>query len=317
MKGPPCGLRREPPMLPLAGGASSCPTCGRRQKREARVQALETVTVVFVAYDSGAVIARAVGSVPTSAEVVIVDNASPEGTGFMDRLPRPARLVRMPRNAGFGAACNAGARAASGSHVLFLNPDAELEEGALDALLDAARRYGQGLFMPSIVGENGRLMRKEGSILQPVPRARRLKEDEIAGDYCTRFVHGAAFLAERDLFLAMGGFDERIFLYHEDDDLALRALERRLPIIVVRDARVRHGGGKSSTPSLSRTFAVNRLKKRSELYLRRKYGQAPALAADAAKLVGGCLLAAFTFDAHRFMIRAGKLRGLFDPAKDG
>lgn len=302
MKGPPAGLRGARPVLSLADGTEG-----------ARVQGSESVSVVFVTYDSGAVIGRAVASVPAGAEVIVVDNASPEGTAFMERLPRPARLVAMPRNMGFGTACNAGARAATGRFVLFLNPDAELEAGAIEALLAAADAYGPALLMPSIVGENGRLMRKEGSIFQPVPRARRLREEEIAGDYCTRFVHGAAFLVARDLFLDMGGFDEGIFLYHEDDDLALRALARRLPIIVVGAARVRHGGGKSSTPSHARTFAVNRLKKQSERYVRAKYGRPAAVGADAAKLVGGCLLAALTFDTHRFMIRAGKLRGLFDP----
>lgn len=277
------------------------------------MQGLEAVTVILVSYDSGAVIGRAVGSVPRETPVVIVDNASPEGTGFMAGLPRAAELVALPRNLGFGTACNAGARAATTPYLLFLNPDAELEAGALDRLLAAAALYGPGFLMPAIVGENGRLMRKEGSILEPVPRARRLKEEEIAGDYCTRFVHGAAVLVARDLFLAMGGFDERIFLYHEDDDLALRALARKLPIIVVREARVRHGGGKSSTPRLSRTFAINRRKKQSELYVRRKYGHPVPRWRDAVTLASGCALALATFDFHRVAIRAGKLRALFDP----
>lgn len=276
------------------------------------MQALDSVSVVLVSYDSGAVIGQAVASVPLEAEIIIVDNASPEGTGFMEELARPATLLPMAGNMGFGTACNVGARAARGRHVFFLNPDAVLEEGALATLLAAAGRYGPGLLMPSIVGENGRLMRKEGSIFQPVPRGRRLKEQEIAGDYCTRFVHGAAFLVERDLFLDMGGFDERIFLYHEDDDLALRAEARQLPIIVVPEARVRHGGGKSSAPSLKRTFAVNRLKKQSELYLRRKYGKPVAFLADFLRLVGGCALAMLTLDRHRLMIRAGKLAALLD-----
>lgn len=273
---------------------------------------LENITVILVSYDSGAVIGRAVESVPPQVPVIIVDNASPEGTAFMEGLPRQARLLPLPRNMGFGTACNAGARAAVTRYVMFLNPDAVLEHGALDRLLDAAEQYGPALLMPAIVGDNGRLMRKEGSILEPVPRARRLREDEIAGDYCTRFVHGAAVLVERELFLAMGGFDERIFLYHEDDDLALRALQRKLPIIVARAARVRHGGGKSSTPRLSRTFAINRLKKQSEQYLRRKYGRPVALWRDAAVLAGGCVLAAVMLDFHRVAIRAGKLRAVFD-----
>lgn len=282
------------------------------------------VSVILVSYNSGAVIGRAVASVPEGCEVIVVDNASPQGTGFMDGLARPARLIALPRNLGFGSACNEGARAARGEYVFFLNPDAALAPGALDRLVAAERAYGPAILMPSILSDTGRPMRKEGSILEPVPRAARLKAEEIAGDYCTRFVHGAAFLMKRAEFLALGGFDEQIFLYHEDDDLALRALARDLPIIVVPQAQVSHSGGKSSTPSWGATFAINRYKKRSELYVRRKYGRQPQMATDALRLVGGCLLALATLDMHRFMIRAGKLAGLLDgpraptgPGRDG
>ncbi|TCT07583.1 GT2 family glycosyltransferase [Aquabacter spiritensis] len=278
---------------------------------------LDDVSVILVSYDSGAVIGTAVASVPAPCEVVIVDNASPGGTGFMDHFARPARLVAMPRNAGFGAACNAGARVAGGRFVLFLNPDAVLAPGALERLCAAVARYGTGLFMPAIEGENGRLMRKEGAIFQPVARRRRLREEEIAGDYCTHFVHGAAFLVERATFLEMGGFDERIFLYHEDDDLALRAQARHLPIIVVPDARVVHAGGKSTSPGWRRTFWINREKQRSERYLRHKYRRPSSFSGDLARLLGGCLLAALTLDGHRLMIRAGKLAGLLERTPPG
>ncbi|OYX68747.1 MAG: hypothetical protein B7Y95_19700 [Rhizobiales bacterium 32-66-11] len=282
------------------------------------------VSVILVSYNSGAVIGRAIASVPEGCEVIVVDNASPQGTGFMDGLARPARLIALPRNLGFGTACNEGARAARGEYVFFLNPDAALAPGALDLLIAAERAYGPAILMPSILSDTGRPMRKEGSILEPVPRAARLKAEEIAGDYCTRFVHGAAFLMKRAEFLALGGFDEQIFLYHEDDDLALRALARDLPIIVVPLAQVSHSGGKSSPPSWSATFAINRYKKRSELYVRRKYGRQPQMMKDALRLAGGCLLALATLDMHRFMIRAGKLAGLLDgpraptgPRRDG
>lgn len=276
------------------------------------------VTVIFVTYDSGAVIGRAVASVPQACPVVIVDNASPGGTPWAAALDRPVDLVEMGRNAGFGTACNAGAGRAATPFVLFLNPDAQLAPGALAALLEAARRYGpDAILMPAIVGETGRLMRKEGTILEAVPRHARLKEEEIAGDYCTRFIHGAAFMMRREAFAALGGFDEAIFLYHEDDDLSLRALARRMPIVVVRAARVVHAGGGSSRPSLKRTFRINRAKKHSELYVLAKHGRRPAPALDFAWLAGGCLLALACLDPHRLMVRAGKLAGLLDGPSGG
>lgn len=272
-----------------------------------------SVSVVFVSYNSGAVLPRAIASVPDKTQVVVVDNASPEGIAWADTATRAFDLVPMARNVGFGAACNAGARAARGDYVLFLNPDAVLAEEALPALLSAVKRYGDpAIFMPAITGENGRPMRKEGSILEPVPRKRRLKADEIVGDYCTRFVHGAAFLMERRAFLALGGFDEAIFLYHEDDDLALRARAQGIPIIVVSDANVRHAGGKSSSPSWRQTFRVNRFKKQSERYVRAKYAASKGIGVELLYLLGGCLLSLLMLDVHRLMIRSGKIAGLFD-----
>ncbi|GGF53883.1 glycosyl transferase [Azorhizobium oxalatiphilum] len=272
-----------------------------------------SVSVVFVSYNSGGVLPRAIASVPETHQVVVVDNASPEGTNWVEGLQRPVDLLRLETNRGFGTACNAGARAARGDYVLFLNPDAVLEAGTIPTLLEAVKRYGDpGIFMPSIIGENGRPMRKEGSILEPVPRKRRLKAQEMVGDYCTRFVHGAAFLMERRAFLAMGGFDEAIFLYHEDDDLALRALRSYIPITVVADARVVHAGGKSSTASWRQTFRISRFKKHSERYVLGKYGASRGKAAECLYLAAGCLLSVLMFDIHRLMIRSGKIAGLFD-----
>lgn len=271
------------------------------------------VTVVFVTYNSGAVIGRAVASVPDDCAVIIVDNASPDGTAWRAALARPAEIFEMPANAGFGTACNVGARRARTPFVLFLNPDAELAPDAVDRLVEAARRYGgPAILMPAITGENGRLMRKEGSIFEKVPRRARLVPEEIAGDYCTRFVHGAAFLVAREAFLGLGGFDEAIFLYHEDDDLSLRALERKIPIVVVTAARVVHAGGRSSKPSFAQTFRVNRAKMHSELYVRQKYHRTISRAGRLAVLGAGCLLALACFDLHRFAIRAGKAAGCLD-----
>lgn len=272
------------------------------------------LTVVFVTYNSGAVIARAVESVPGDCDVVIVDNASPEGTPWRAQLSRPARVVEMGRNAGFGTACNAGARQAVTPYVMFLNPDAVLAGDAIDQLFAAAVRYGdEAILMPTIWGEDGKRMRKEGTIFEAVPRRARLKSEEIAGDYCTRFIHGAAFMVRRDAFLAMGGFDEGIFLYHEDDDLSLRAIARHMPIVVVNGAQVVHAGGRSSTPSFAQTFAINRFKQHSERYVRAKYRRPRSRALVALKLLGGCVLAGLLLNPHRVAVRAGKLRGLFDP----
>ena len=58
----------------------------------------------------------------------------------------------------------------------------------------------------------------------------------------------------RDLFLRLGGFDERIFLFYEDDDLCRRVAEASPALVYVPAAVVRHGRGRSSAPAPGRVF---------------------------------------------------------------
>lgn len=117
--------------------------------------------------------------------VVVVDNASPEGTAWAAALARPVDFVAMPVNAGFGTACNAGVRRAATSMSSSSIPMRSWGRIPFQACWRAvARLYGEpSILMPVIVGENGRLMRKEGSILEKVPRSARLAPEEIAGGF--------------------------------------------------------------------------------------------------------------------------------------
>jgi GT2 family glycosyltransferase len=47
-------------------------------------------------------------------------------------------------------------------------------------------------------------------------------EEAPAGDCCVHFIDGSAMLCNRTIFLSLGGFDESLFLYYEDDDLSFR-----------------------------------------------------------------------------------------------
>src|SRR5215204_6601702 len=86
-----------------------------------------SISAVVVTYNSAACVGGCIASVQgllPSAEIVVVDNASDDQTTDVVRSSAPrARLIESGENVGFGRACNIGAEAANGSHVLFLNPD--------------------------------------------------------------------------------------------------------------------------------------------------------------------------------------------------
>ena len=96
-------------------------------------------------------------------EVVIVDNASTDGTAAeLDRVAG-ASILRNPRNLGFGPACNQGAAMARGRHLVFLNSDAWVRPGWLDPLVDVAEAD------PAVAAVASRLLYPTGDSRRPGP----------------------------------------------------------------------------------------------------------------------------------------------------
>jgi GT2 family glycosyltransferase len=215
------------------------------------------ISVVIVTYDSAACVDRCLASLLErlpDAELVVVDNDSRDNTRRVVRAAAPrARLIELGENVGFGRASNVGVEAASGSHVLFFNPDAILsgvDDARLEQLL-AGRPFG--LVAPVLEGEKDR-RRAETSwrsdyIAQTFwmlrPRWWRPRHRLTRGPEAT-WVSAAVLLVSRDEFLRLGGFDPRFFLYYEDRDLSQRYRDAGLPIGMTDILRGRHVGTSSS-----------------------------------------------------------------------
>lgn len=212
-------------------------------------KAASPITIVTVSYNSLHVLPRMLGSVPEGATVVVVDNASDDRSALAALCrSHGARLIVNPHNLGFGVACNRGAEGATTEFLLFLNPDAALMADTLDQLVAAAERYPLASAMnPRIVGYDGSAFFKRKSYL--MPRSEWMPRGWPESDREVSVLSGAAFFVRRRDFEAVGGFDPKIFLFHEDDDLALRLKADRGPLMYVRDALVSHGGGSSSARS--------------------------------------------------------------------
>jgi GT2 family glycosyltransferase len=277
--------------------------------------AAPSVTVISVAFNSAAVLPAMLGSIPEGVPVVLVDNASADGAA-LDALAAEhgARLIRNAENRGFGAACNQGAAGASTEFLLFLNPDAALGPGALDALAAAAARHPEAVaFNPRIEEADGSAYFKRQSVI--LPRNSRMPRGWPADDRAVPVLSGAALFVRREAFEAVGGFDEAIFLYHEDDDLSLRLAERGA-LMFIRDALVRHQGGRSTV----RSPEVAALKAwhmgRSRVYAARKHGRPAAFArALAAALLQAARPDALILKRKRAKQRAF-LRGVLSARRD-
>lgn len=227
-------------------------------------------SIVIVTFNSERVLAEVLRSIPKGHEAIVVDNASTDGCRDVAR-ELGAILVENSENLGFGRACNIGAKRASNERLLFLNPDARLEVDTLDRLATAMSAHPECLaFNPRFLNGDGRqffrrrtrLVRRPYLFRFPVPTA----------DRRIFFAFGAALAMRRAEFVSLGGFDENIFLFYEDDDLSARILRSRRGIYYCHDAIVHHSGGESS----GRSVEVVAFKAYQEMlarkYVYEKYG---------------------------------------------
>ncbi len=230
-----------------------------------------SIGFVIVTYESERVLPACLASIPKGHEIAVVDNASKDSSAEIAHT-FGARLIVNRSNLGFGAACNQGAKLLSSSHVFFLNPDATLDESTIPELEKAMALWPDaGGFGPAI-GIPGK-RQKFRSVSFPESRGRGFAQ-EVApnGSAEAGFLDGAALVVDLKLYWELSGFDERIFLYYEDDDLCFRIRERSKKLIFVPSARVTHARNESSGSSLYLDYFRSFHAAKSKIFICNKYG---------------------------------------------
>ena len=192
------------------------------------------LSLVIVSYNNRAEIEAclrsALRSLGQADELILVDNASSDGTAELAESSFPGLCILRPgNNLGFGAGSNLGALHAQGEYLAFLNPDTTVEPGWLEALLSALQDDPQAgmaaskillLDDPQRINTCGNEMHISGLTLC---RGMGQPEHSFSNLEQVSAVSGAAFMMRRELFETLGGFDENFFMYMEDTDLSLRA----------------------------------------------------------------------------------------------
>lgn len=253
------------------------------------------VTAVVVAFDSAHALPDCLAAIARAGiPAIVVDNASADDSVAVAER-HGAVVMRNELNQGYGRGNNIGIRAATSEFALIVNPDLVLADGAVAELVAAARRYPEaGIVAPRVEEPSGRVFFQPQSLLARVLTNPSARLSIPEGDACAPFVSGACMLVRREAFLALGGFDENIFLFYEDDDLCRRMMDAGFSVVYAPAAKALHGRGKSSAPRPWRTLMTRWHQAWSRAYVSRKYGlKDPALRmllANAPKAFGAMLL---------------------------
>lgn len=183
------------------------------------------------------------------AEVIVVDNASHDGSAEMIRDEFPsARLIELPENRGFAGGNNPGLAVASGDVLLLLNSDTVVEDDSLTRCADWLRENPEyGAVSPRLIGGDDELQQcrwPTPTLIDRVRVALRRPVQTAPSEGDPGWLVGAAFMARQDAFDAVGRFlDESYFMYWEDCDLSARIVAAGWKIGTFEDGHVRHYGG--------------------------------------------------------------------------
>lgn len=254
--------------------------------------------------------------------ILLVDNASTDGSGERAAALHPdIRLLRLDRNRGFAAGVNAAVRATEADpsgrpdYFLILNNDVALDRDALSVLVTEAQRRGPGVFGPKILRatDGNRLEAAWGRVTwSHVLAAFEGKDAEDGGGWNrlrrVPLVLGSVLLISREVFEAVGIFDERFFMYHEEVDFLYRVGKAGLPVYFCPAARAFHHGGYSTrSQPLKKVYWIRR---NTVLFLR-KHEAGPVRWSFFALSLALSLL--FNLAALRF----GRVRAISEGVRDG
>ncbi len=274
------------------------------------------ICAIIVSYNSEAILPHCIEALSRNQirSLVVDNNSSDDSVIVASKLY--AEVIKNEQNVGFGRANNIGAKSCNSKWILLINPDVVVAADFRAEISKAIERYPEAkIFGPQIIEESGRVFVQPRSLLSP-PFLNNGKKFIPNGDCSIPFLSGACLLIEREKFIEIGGFDENIFLFYEDDDLCRNFCDQNLMPVYLHNAKVWHGRGKSSAESLEKTYLVRYHLAWSKIYVSKKYNLPISVAEDLIKLRIKYFLSILTFDKKRQRHYKGSIDGYLAALSD-
>lgn len=203
-----------------------------------------------------------INSKPTvSYEIIVVDNDEENSLKkTLKEIFHQVKYVKSPRNIGYGAGNNLGYRLTKGEFIFFLNPDTIITKNSIDTLYSfVVNNSKAGMVAPLLLDPKGNTYPYQGSdaytwisaivVLSFINKI--FPNNLISSKFFHKnwnkkdieefdVVPGTAFMVKRDVFEEAGQFDEKLFLYFEEYDLAKRIKQLEYRNYIIPKAKVLH-----------------------------------------------------------------------------
>jgi GT2 family glycosyltransferase len=264
------------------------------------------VSIIIVNYNTHDLLRNCIDSIFDKSsfldfEIIVVDNASKYNCSEMLQQRYNSRVVyiQLPENIGFGRANNIGLERSNGKYVLFMNPDTELINNAIEmmtVILEKDHRigivggnlfddrmkpaYSYRRFFPSLFWEINSLL---SNLPERIWYGNNSVFNNAGKPIDVAYITGACLMMSKELVLKIGMFDPNFFLFFEETDLAYRAKKSGYRIVCIPDAHIMHleGGSFDANSSRAEHYFAGR-----EIYFRKNVSRTCHLISNAILLLG-------------------------------
>lgn len=235
------------------------------------------ISIIIVSHNSAKYMQNCIDSIfkysaPLEKEIIVVDNASVDGSADIVRDSFPGvRLIKNSRNNGFSAANNQGTRIAQGKYILFMNPDTEVQKDSLTKMMSFMDKSADaGAIGPKLLYPDGLLQLScrrfytlryiilRRTFLGKIFQGSKVLVSHLMADWDHKdirevdWVLAACLMVRREFLEKIGYLDEGYKLYFEDVDLCYRIKEAGRKVYYYPDAAVVHHHQRESAKKFSK-----------------------------------------------------------------
>ena len=209
------------------------------------------VTVLIVTFKSAESIHRCINLIPKKYAILVIENSADSFFKFdLEKKYNNVKCILTGENLGFGKASNIGLNLIKSKYTFLINPDTLLTSNTVEQLIHYSQKINDfALLSPVMIdleNKNYRISKKKSL---PINKSDYLEVD---------FIKGFAMFFNMNKFKSIGFFDEKIFLYFEEDDLCKRVRNLNQKIYVIFSSKITHAGGQSHNKKFNEEMDYSR-----------------------------------------------------------
>jgi GT2 family glycosyltransferase len=196
------------------------------------------VTLLIVTFKSGESIHRCIDLIPKKYPILVIENSADNFfKSDLEKKYNNVKCILAGENLGFGKASNIGLNLVKSKYAFLINPDTLLTSNTIEQLIHYSQEINDFALLSPVMEDpedkNYSIYKKK---FLPINTLEYLEID---------FIKGFAMFFNMSKFKSIGFFDEKIFLYFEEDDLCRRVRKLNQKIYVIFSSKITHAGGQS------------------------------------------------------------------------